>query len=59
MLDHGSLLYSKILKKHRVAGSDTTSIAIQSTLLAIILNPRVYKKMESEFKAAVVAKRVT
>ena len=47
------------LTKNRVAGSDTTSTAVQSTLLAIILNPRVYQNLKSEIEAAVVAKRVT
>lgn len=47
------------LNKHRVAGSDTTSMAVQSTLLAIILNPRVYQALKSEIKAIVAAKQVT
>lgn len=37
----------------RVAGSDTTSTAVQSTLLAIILNPRVYETLKSEIRHAV------
>lgn len=36
----------------RVAGSDTTSTSIQSTLLAIILNPRVYQKLKEEIREA-------
>ena len=46
-------------KKHRVAGSDTTSTAVPSTLPALILNPSVSQNLKSENKAAVVAKRLT
>ena len=37
----------------RVAGSDTTSTSIQSTLLAIILNPRIYQKLKIEIEKAI------
>ena len=43
----------------RVAGSDTTSTAVQSTLLAIILNPHVYQTLRLEIQAAVKAKAVS
>ncbi|KAL8878166.1 MAG: hypothetical protein Q9198_003971, partial [Flavoplaca austrocitrina] len=36
-----------------VAGSDTTSTAIQATLLLIITNPRVYLKLQNEIDCAV------
>ena len=36
----------------RVAGSDTTSTSIQSTLLAIILNPQVYATLKAEIAEA-------
>ncbi|KAI9717488.1 MAG: hypothetical protein M1828_007188 [Chrysothrix sp. TS-e1954] len=35
-----------------VAGSDTTSTSVQSTLLAIILHPQVYKRLKAEIHAA-------
>ncbi len=38
---------------YRVAGADTTSIAVQSTLLAIILNPPVYQNLKEEIRTAV------
>lgn len=38
---------------HRVAGADTTSTAVQSTLLAIILNPHVYRNLKEEIRSAV------
>lgn len=34
-------------------GSDTTSTSVQSTLLSIITNPRVYAKLRAEIRAAV------
>lgn len=37
----------------RVVGSDTTSTAVQSTLLVIILNPLVYAKIRAEIDTAV------
>ena len=46
-------------EQKRVAGSDTTSTAVQSTLLAIILNPRVYQTLKSEIKAAVSAQQAS
>lgn len=36
-----------------VAGSDTTSTAVQSTLMAIISNPRVYEKLQHEIEQAI------
>ena len=42
-----------MLKVHRVAGADTTSTALQSTLLAIISNPQVYQKLKKEIRTAV------
>ncbi|KAM0801900.1 hypothetical protein BDR22DRAFT_145043 [Usnea florida] len=39
--------------------SDTTSTAIQSTVLAMTLNPRVYQNLKSKIEAAAVAKRTT
>lgn len=45
--------HGKWLTVIRVAGSDTTSTAIQSTLLAIISNPRVYEALKSEIRNAV------
>ncbi|KAL9033299.1 MAG: hypothetical protein Q9180_006020, partial [Flavoplaca navasiana] len=36
-----------------VAGSDTTSTAVQATLLTIITNPRVYHKLQKEIDCAV------
>ncbi|KAL8674088.1 MAG: hypothetical protein Q9168_001483 [Polycauliona sp. 1 TL-2023] len=36
-----------------VAGSDTTSTAIQATLLSIITNPRVYHQLQSEIDDAI------
>lgn len=41
------------LNRCRVAGSDTTTTAVQSILLAIILNPRVYKSLKLEIRIAV------
>lgn len=35
-----------------MAGADTTSTAVQSTLLAVILSPRVYHKLKNEIKFA-------
>lgn len=42
-----------VLNGFSVAGSDTTSTSVQSTLLAIILNPRVYRILKSEIQLAV------
>jgi len=36
-----------------VAGADTTSTAVQSTLLAIIVNPQVYQTLKREIRSAV------
>lgn len=36
-----------------MAGSDTTSTSVQSTLLAIISNPRVYQQLKAEIQTAV------
>lgn len=36
-----------------MAGSDTTSTAVQSTLLAIILSPRIYQALKAEILSAV------
>ncbi|KAF2970325.1 hypothetical protein GQX73_g3174 [Xylaria multiplex] len=36
-----------------VAGSDTTSTSVQSTLLAVITNPRVYNTLRAEVRGAV------
>lgn len=47
-----------ILNRCRVAGSDTTSTAVQSTLLAIISNPRVYHTLKSEIQIAVKEQQV-
>ena len=41
------------LTENRVAGSDSTSTAVQSTLLAIISHPRVYQKLKAEIYIAV------
>ena len=38
---------------YRVAGADTTCTAVQSTLLAIILNPPVYQNLKEEIRTAV------
>ncbi|KAK8108381.1 hypothetical protein PG984_014182 [Apiospora sp. TS-2023a] len=36
-----------------VAGTDTTSTSVQATLISIITNPRVYKALDAEIRAAV------
>ncbi|KAH8651554.1 cytochrome P450 oxidoreductase [Tricladium varicosporioides] len=36
-----------------VAGSDTTSTSVQATLLAIITNPRVYRRLKAEIATCV------
>lgn len=46
------------MNRNSVAGSDTTSTAVQSTLLAIISNPRVYQTLKSEIRGAVAEKLV-
>ena len=46
-------------ENHRVAGSDTTSTSVQSTLLAIITNPRVYRKLKREISNALAEKSVS
>lgn len=52
-------MYLLKLTTHRVAGSDTTSTAVQSTLLAIILNPHVYRTLKSEIHTMIEAKAVS
>lgn len=47
------LLFWQSLTNNRVAGSDTTSTAVQSTLLAIISNPRVYQALKLDIQLAV------
>ena len=42
-----------LIPVQRVAGSDTTSSAAQSTLLAIISNPRVYNNLRQEIDTAI------
>lgn len=49
----------KILIYFRVAGADTTSTAAQSTLLAIISNPRVYQTLKEEVRLAVKGNQVS
>ncbi|KAI9649331.1 hypothetical protein NHQ30_001903 [Ciborinia camelliae] len=46
-------LHEEDLTTTSVAGSDTTSTAVQSTLLAICSNPRVYNTLKSEIAYAV------
>ena len=48
-----------ILTSFRVAGADTTSTAAQSTLLAIISNPRVYQTLKKEVRFAVKGNQVS
>lgn len=36
-----------------MAGSDTTSTAVQATLLSIVTNPQVYRELQSEIDSAV------
>lgn len=43
----------------RVAGSDTTSTSVQSTLLCIVTNPRVYDTLKSEILGAVTKGQVS
>lgn len=43
----------------RVAGSDTTSTAVQSTLLFIITNPQVYNTLRAEIHRAVARGEVS
>ncbi|KAJ4422062.1 hypothetical protein N0V82_003252 [Gnomoniopsis sp. IMI 355080] len=42
-----------------VAGSDTTSTSIQSTLLCIVTNPQVYDTLRSEIRRAVASGQVS
>lgn len=42
-----------------VAGSDTTSTSVQSTLLCIVTNPRVYDTLKSEILGAVTKGQVS
>ena len=53
------MVSSSWLNIHRVAGAYTTSTAVQSTLLAIILNPRVYQKLKNEIRLAVQGSEVS
>lgn len=41
-----------------MAGSDTTSTAVQSTLLAIISNPRVYQTLKSEIQITTAERQI-
>ncbi len=52
-------MFDELLNVHRVAGSDTTSTAVQSTLLAIVLNPRIYQRLKSEIQKAVAEGRIS
>ncbi|KAL8983128.1 MAG: hypothetical protein Q9205_002552 [Flavoplaca limonia] len=45
--------HAGVLFEPGVAGSDTTSTAVQATLLTIITNPRVYHKLQKEIDSAV------
>ena len=47
-----------MLINFRVAGADTTSTAAQSTLLAIISNPRVYRTLKEEIRLAIKSNQV-
>ncbi|KAF5003376.1 hypothetical protein F66182_16143, partial [Fusarium sp. NRRL 66182] len=42
-----------------VAGSDTTSTSVQSTLLSIITNPQVYNTLRAEIRGAVAGRNVS
>jgi cytochrome P450 len=41
-------VYNSLLTSSRIAASDTTATAIRSTLLYIITNPHVYRKLQAE-----------
>lgn len=53
-----SLWRDGLMNRNSVAGSDTTSTAVQSTLLAIISNPRVYQTLKTEIRGAVAEELV-
>lgn len=42
-----------------VAGSDTTSTGLRATLLAIISNPTVYHKLQTEIDNAILSERIS
>lgn len=42
-----------------MAGSDTTSTSVQSTLLSIITNPQVYNTLRAEIRGAVAGRNVS
>ena len=51
------LAHAIYLMIHRVAGSDTTSTGLRATILAIISNPPVYRRLQQEIDSA-VAERI-
>lgn len=49
----------KLMVYVRVAGSDMTSTAVQSTLLYIVINPQIYDTLRSEIYRAVTAGEIS